>query len=221
MLILPAKTLFLARRPALVAAAGITFVGSASDNVINGGTTVLDVSGLGLAQNDILLVFNVSSAGTPAAPSGYTSVNGSTSVYYKIQTSTPDTSVSFWDSGGNGDAAAALGIAFRGVSTTTPLDVTSTTSTSIDPPSITPASNDCCILVFTLSAVVDGSPGTISGYAHPTPHTITADDSAADITVAMGYRILTGGAGVPENPAAWSDLSSNLPGSRTIALRPA
>jgi hypothetical protein len=207
----------------------ITFVGSAVGSATNGGTVSINLSGIGLAENDIVLAFAVATAGTAANPSGYTSIdvnstNLRSALSRKKQTSTVDTSISFWDTGGSGDCGTAIAMAFRGVDTTTPLDVAVVENFQEppDPPSITPDSNNCAIVIFGASDTQDASVGTVTNYTHPTNHTIAASDSDGDNTVASAYRILSGGASSAENPGAWSSWASGSAGRGfTIALRPA
>jgi hypothetical protein len=74
--------------------------------------------------------------------------------FYKIMGASPDTSITF--AGGTGaaaDAGAAVCHVWRGVDTTTPLDVTSTTATGIDtrnanPPAITPTTTNSLIIAI-------------------------------------------------------------------------
>lgn len=235
MLIMPAKTLFLARRPALVAAAGITFIAAATPaSVTNGGTATVDLTTIaGLAQDDIVLGFCFSTGGTRANPSGWTEIQSDTNVgagsgqvqcSYKIMGASPDTSVSFWDSGTTADSTAALAFAFRGVNTASPINTSAETETGAgnnpDPPSVTPGVDNCCIVIFACGFGLDTSVGTVTNYTHPTNDTITANDNN-DSTVAGAYRILTGGSGVPEDPGSWNSWANMANWSVTIALEPA
>lgn len=207
----------------------ITFVGSATGSVIDSGTVTIDLTAIaGLAENDIVVVFGQSSSGTPATPSGWTTIYNLTArangIFYKIMSGSPDTSVSLWDVGaGFGHSGTGIAMAFRGVDTSTPLDVAYqraniTSPDAPDPPSITPTSDNCCIVVFGGDIALDGSVGTITDYSVPV--TITSDDDN-DATCAVAYRILTGGAGVAEDPGAFSTWATTFATAATLALRPA
>lgn len=215
----------------------IAFRGSAVGSVIDGGTVSVDLTGIsGLAQNDIVCVFTISSAGTLATPGVWVPIQSDTNVngtayqagaWYKIMGASPDTSVSFWDTGGTGDSGSAVALAFSGVDTTTPMDATATEAEGNNLPggagcpAIVPASNDCMIVIFMGAATLDSTIGTITNYTQPTPHTTTSNDTS-DTTCEGAYRLLSGGASVSEDPGAWS-LWGGAGASYgvTIALRPA
>ncbi len=219
----------------------ITFVGSSTANAVNGGNVSLDLSGIGLAENDIVVVANAGyllSAGTESnmepTSNTYTMLAlvdplGQTPLYvgYKRMTSSPDTSLTFTGSGETSFAMASLALAFRGVSTTTAIDVTTTTnSSSFDPPSITPVSNNACVVA--IGAAIggnsgDASPGSITDFLpSPVITSIGTDDQTAQVCAA--YRIRSGGASVAENPGNFSTWSQPNPDAQlavTLALRPA
>jgi hypothetical protein len=201
----------------------ITFRGSANGTVIDGGTTSIDLTAIaGLAQNDVVVVHHRSSAGTGVDVSGWTRVFLNNMdrdlVAYKVMGGSPDTSISFWDTGGTSDSGAAVAAAFTGVDTATPLDVASTSNVGTDPPSIVPTSDDCAIVVMCSATVNDATPGTITNF------TVQASAPANDtnpITAVSAYRILTGGAGGTQNPGQFSGLTITGGWSSTLALRPA
>lgn len=212
----------------------ITFRGSSTNFVGNGGTVTVDLTTIsGLAQNDIVLAFGVGSSGTSANPSGYTAIHDAAvtglnaRLSYKIMTASPDTSISFWDTGTAANSGAGIAMAFTGVDTTTPQDVATdelatSDANSRNPGSVTPTSNDCCIVVFSATGHTGGdtAPGSITSYA--TTVTVSSNDDN-DCTAAATYRILTGGAGSPEAPADWDAwATTNVTGSCSyvVALRP-
>lgn len=215
----------------------IAFRGSAVGSVIDGGTVSIDLTTIsGLAQNDVVCVFAISSAGTLADPSGWTLIQSDTNVngtayqagaWYKVMGAVPDTSVSFWDTGGTGDSGSAVALAFSGVDTTTPMDATATEvegsnlAATVGCPAIVPASNDCMIVILMGSSTNDATIGTVTNYTHPSPYTATTND-ASDTTSGGGYRLLSGGAGASEDPGTWSNWgASGTTYGVTIALRPA
>lgn len=112
-------------------------------------------------------------------------------------------------------------VAFRGVDTTSPIDVegtpvSDTGSTNPDPPSITPVTNNVMVLVFTLHWT--GAPS--GGYTAPTNYTLM-HSSSIDEDIGIAGRLLTGGAGTPEDPSAFGGNPgvSNIRWAHTIALK--
>jgi hypothetical protein len=215
----------------------IAFRGSASGTVINGGTVSIDLTAItGLAQDDVVCIYTISSAGTLADPSGWTPIQSDTSVnatayqagaWYKVMTASPDTSVSFWDTGGTGDSGTALAFAFSGVDTSTPMDTTATEAEGSNLPggagcpAIVPASDDCMIVVFMGASNLDATPGTLSNYTQPTTFHATSNDTS-DTSSSGAYRLLSGGAGASEDPGAWTTWGgAGDTYGVTIALRPA
>lgn len=213
----------------------ITFRGSATGTVANGGTVSINLTGIsGLAQNDIVIAFGLGSSGTSANPSGYTAIHDAAvtglnaRLSYKIMTASPDTSISFWDTGTNAHSGTGIALAFTGVDTSTPQDVATvevatSDNTSRHPSAITPTSDNCCVVVLSAAGGngLDTAPGSITSYA--TTVTTSSDDDN-DTVCAGTYRILTGGGGSPESPANWDAwLGTNITGScsYTLALRPA
>lgn len=179
-----------------------------------------------LQQGDVCVAMIASTGGTGATLSGWTNIflnqgGGQNSLSYKVQGATPDeASPGSWDTGTTSDSGASVVLAFSGVDTVTPLDVTSVSSTTNDPGAITPTSNDCAILVFGFDTALDTTPGSITNYS--TPVAAQGNDTN-DVSVAGCYRILTGGAGSSENPAAFSGWTFAGASQRTytVALRPA
>ncbi len=210
-----------------------TFIGSAVATAINGGTATVTLPA-GMQQDDIVVVFH----GIPgnvvpaAAPSGYTSITTATPggvaasamrASYKFMGAIPDTTVACAGTGSAQDVTCAEVKVWRGVDTTTPLDVAATTATGTtgapDPAPITPTSADCAIVIGAVSSVDDSTPGTVTNYTSPTPSTANATDTNP-ATVAAAYRLLSGGAGASENPGAWSSWTTSKWAAITIALRP-
>jgi hypothetical protein len=209
----------------------ITFVGSAVASATDGGTVELNLAGLGLEENDVVVAFGIATGGTAAPPTGYTSAGAFNegggillgSLSYKRQTSSTDTVVSFWDTGSNTNSGTAIALAFRGVDTTTALDVAAVGNNNNppDPSSITPANNNCCIVIVGGTNSVDNNIGTVTNYTHPTNHKISSEDDEST-TIAGAYRILSGGASSAENPGTWSGWAAgdDIGVAYTVALRP-
>ncbi len=212
----------------------ITFVAAATPvSVINGGTCTIDLTTItGLAAGDIVIFAACATGADASIPGGWTNiftgsggaVNRRLAFGYKFMGGSPDTSVTFWDTGGSTESGTAVAWAMRGVDTSTPLDgvtPTSIESASAVPncPSIVPSSNDCAVIIAAYNLVIDASIGTVTNYT-TTGLTTTSDDST-DTTICGGYRILSGGAGGTEDPAAWSTWTAASYSAATAVLRPA
>lgn len=197
----------------------ITFVGS---NTGTGTISNISVALPAMAQNDLVVLFVGSLSGTHLA-SGYTQIANLSSsfkldVSYKLMGVSPDTTVVVSTANVLTTVAALV---FRGVHTTTMLDVAFTSADQISQggnpksPPITPTSNDCCI-VLGCTAGYDTSVGSVSNYL-PSPS--VQIPASSNLTTAAAYQILSGGASVSEAPLSWSTwLGSYI--AITIALRP-
>jgi hypothetical protein len=147
-------------------------------------------------------------------------------VGYKFMSATPDTSVTI--TGGTGstaDAYAAIVHVWRGVDSTTPLDVTPTTASLTNtgipnPPAITPTSTGAMIVVAAGTAHTGGI-DTFGATYLDNFLTVGANDSN-DATAGMGNIAWTSGS---YDPAAWTFSQTNSTAfstnSVTMALRPA
>lgn len=145
---------------------------------------------------------------------------------YKFMTSTPDTSATVTGGTGNSNNPGAAYVSvWRGVNTTTPMDVTRTTASSANsvlanPPAITPVTSGAVI-------VAGGAGGHIAGTQTFSSSNLTSFLSAGandtrDVTIGGGYNEWTSGA---FDPAAFTFSSSDATGyswcAITVALRPA
>jgi hypothetical protein len=226
-----ARVWALRARRASVTSGGISFVNSATGYDVSGTNITLSLSGLGLAQDDIVIVgsvqdFDVSPIGSV---SGYTqlasiNVSGNNFIWvgYKKMAASPDASAVVTGTGSSAFGMSAVAMIFRGVNATTPIDVTTTTasgsSTNPNPPAITPANNNCAIVIMG-GSVDDSSPGSIASYS--TPVVATSVGATFNTSFAGCYQLLSGGASVAQDPAAFSSWSTGAWGVATIALRPA
>lgn len=225
---------------------GITYVGgqtglragststSAVTFALTGGSDTTPQAG------DLVLIgIAVGSAGrNPACavstPAGYTALgllNASTAtqdtsmdVSRKFMGGTPDTTFTLPSTGNTQDAQAYVVHVFRGVNTSTTLDVavTSATGTGTDrpnPPSITPVTAGAYVVIF-------GAGGSATGLAYTAPANYTTNFKTStspdtnDVTIGGGYRAWTSGA---EDPAAFTGGENGASDSwvaYTIALRP-
>ena len=224
----------------------ISFLGSAENSAANGGDVTLDLTGItGLAGGDLVIVGyaighdnNTGRDLTINTPTDYIEVAdllvGDTQdcelgVFYKVQGASPDASVVVEGHGGMDDAVVAVAMAFRGVDTTTPMDVTATTANNSDqsnpdPPSISPATAGAWVVIVGATAHVFGGAGT---YTFPTGYTTDAIDRSADdaddVSIGMGYN------SSPASPTESPGLMLHSGGTAatdswlavTLALRPA
>lgn len=204
-----------------------------------------------LQENDLVVVVT-SIAGTanladgtmtPTTPTGYAGVytpnlgandshDSNLQVSWKFMGSSPDTSVDIRGVPATTNSCAYLVFVFRGVDTTTPFDVTSTSASSNNSgtpnaPAITPSTAGAWILCFGGSAMATGTaPSTTppTGMDTTTNHFRTASlfTQTNDAAVAGGIKSnWTSGA---YDPAAFGGFNTTNTGSWTaasLALRPA
>lgn len=228
-----AKTTFLRSKTAVAASVPITFLNSITGNDETGSNITLSLTGMGLAANDIVLLLQGDGGQhTSSTPSGYTQLDNRTNggndaiwVGYKRMTGSPDSNVICTGNSNSGSGFAAIAMGFRGVNATTAIDVTTTVtlagSGAPNPAAITPVTNGACIVVLATASnpTPDTSVGTITNYS--TPINVGSEAVSFDsVTLGACYRILVGGAGVSEDPAAFSSWSSAANMTATVALRP-
>lgn len=156
------------------------------------------------------------------------SLDTNLSVDYKVMGSTPDTTVSCNGSSATADASVCLALVFRGIDSTTPLDVTATSITGtsaedIDCPSTTPATSGA--LVVCLGGAVGGALPS-GAFTWPSGYTEGADISSdpGNVALAVGAYTRWSGSGA-EDPGAFAltmgTSGSDSWGAVTLALRPA
>lgn len=211
----------------------LSFIGAATATATNGGNATFNLAAAnpsGPSDGDLVVIIsgtfgragNEGRIGNALSYVPLVDVTATTRlrVAYKVFGSS-ETAPVVEGSGNTADALVAACIILRGQDAS-PIDVTSTTangsSADPDPASITPVSNDCAIITLATSGVNDG------GVLAPTNYTRVAQNAAADtnnITTAIAYRILTGGAGSPEDPATFTAWSSGAWVAATVAIRPA
>jgi hypothetical protein len=227
----------------------ISFVGSAEGSAINGGNVTLDLTALSgggsLQQNDLVIVaYSIGDNDTvdfdmAMVTADYNEVadlfsNDSADaylgVYWKVMGATPDTTAEVDGQGGTDAAVAAVAMVFRGVDTTTPMDVTPTTDTgnSADHPNPPSINHNNPSGVWTVIAGCCGNAGGVGTetFTFPTGYTTNAVDVSCNdttkTTLGMGYRTDPAD---PEDPGqmTWSGASalSDSWCACTIALRPA
>lgn len=134
-----------------------------------------------------------------------------------------DASVTFGPTTNALDGGAAIVYVWRGVSSTTPLDVAATTSTGIntgrpDPPAITPVSAGSKIIVIGAAASGTGVAFTAS-YLSSFQRQGGIDSN--DIEVGIGYVDWTSGAYNPAQFTGGTTEAGHSWAALTLALRPA
>jgi hypothetical protein len=205
----------------------ITLVGSNSGAASNGAGVTIDLTGISLAENDLVVVMGGFPGTGNSGVTGYSytvtdagaSVSGSFSVCYKFMSSSPDTSVTCLGHGNTSNACAYTVMAFRGVDTGTPIDTTSVSTQNFsgtpNSASITTVTDNAAVITCGLSAVSDAAVTAPSGYGD----TVSGNASDTFAATSMSAWKLKTPAGA-ENPAAWADLSSAGWIASTVALRP-
>jgi len=208
----------------------------------SGSSYSVSLTGLGLQEGDLVLVYTGCSYDTTSGPRGVTSPVDFTQIYsgsgndnvdanlwvgIKLMGSTPNSSITVYGPNSAFYAGVTVVMAFRGVDATTPLDVTITTATGnngsrINPPAITPSTAGALIVAGGI-----GTGGTSqTTMTAPSPMTdgvsVKGDGSAYDaVASAAIYADWTSGA---FDPGAWTggtSTGSDSWAAVTIALRPA
>lgn len=207
----------------------ISLVGTSTPVGANANTSTLTLTiAAGVAQNDLALCqYGSNDAGNlQTTSSGWTTStqtargNLKARYFYKVQGSTPDSTIDFSIStGGGGNAHGATGYVFRDVDTSTPIDVTATTANAAsgapDPPSITPVTDNSLTIAFGIGGISDSSVTAPSGFGDNTLKAQTL------LTVAMAVRSTPVSPAAANNPGAWTSWSSAVWASMSISLRPA
>jgi hypothetical protein len=215
----------------------IQFVGSATDNSIDGTTCVVDLSGLGLVQGDVVVLVGGGSENTSAVTSPgvtwqtlFTAAGGSTGeeyaagAFWKRMGATPDTSVTSSDPGGTATACAYVAMAWRNVDFAA-MDATFQNIERLD--DTTPAAQT--VVTITPGAVVITA--TVFGVdaAAITAFPETCSDNNAEAKGNDTQDVLTGvasctfaaaGSADPDSTSEWSTGTTDDGQIMTIALRP-
>jgi phage tail P2-like protein len=142
-------------------------------------------------------------------------------VWRLVVGASPPTTVVGLGSGNTSDTAGYAAVVLRGVDISHPEDVALTsainTTGAPDASLITPATDNCAIVFGCGSSLTEVAPGTVAGY---TVGSAADFQDANPYTVGLGFRILSGGAGVIEDPPAWSAWIASTWRAVTIAVRP-
>jgi len=226
----------------------ISYVGGYAVGITGSASTTTDVALTSLtggsdtapSAGDLVVVFYGTGSASPSGQaitvnSSYTNLTRLTVnatyvtrliVGYKIMGSTPDTVVNVSQTFAGGNAGSVSVHVFRGVSSTTPLDVTSTTATDgntvlANPAAITPATAGAWIVAGGAGAH-NGGVDTYSSPDLSNFQSVGGPNSTNDSTIGSGiYTSWTSGA---FNPGAFTFSDSNSSqfstASYTLALRP-
>lgn len=228
--------------------AAISFINSASNGSNPNAGTSVDVSGIGIQANDLILVCgavgDTADNGLAAPTEGsYTRLPGTTATlyandtadvnldaYYKVAAGS-ETAVSFGAVGGTNASNAAVVMVFRGVDAVTPFDTDANATTGIDTSNADPPSHDWsgAAGVWTVICGATGhTGGATASFTFPANYTTNAaqrpqDDNGTDVLVGMGYRTTPAD---PENPNAFSaanigTASANGWAALTVSLKEA
>jgi hypothetical protein len=222
----------------------ITYVGGTTATITPSTSTTTNVSltsltgGIASAPitGDIVIVYygTGSAAARNISVTGYTQVSKLTAtdieytnlyVGYKVMGVTPDTQLTASATLNAADAGAVVVQVWRGVDTVFPLDVTSTTATSLNsalcnPPAITPITAGSVIVAGGAAAHTQGvitfGSSNLSNFT-----TLGGPDSTNDVTVGVGSKQWTAGA---FDPAAFTfgaaDSTNFSWAAVTLALSP-
>lgn len=224
----------------------ISFVGSAENSAASGADVTLTLP-VGTTTDDLVIVayaigdndsvdFDMAMITTGYtevvdihAPGGAADLDSDLGVFWKVMGGTPDTTAQVDGLGGTDAAVAAVAMVFRGVDTTTPMDVTPTTASAVgtsnaDPPSID-HNNPSGVWTVIVGATGHDQAGATT-FTFPTGYTTDAIDRAqddtTDVTVGMGYRTNPSD---PEDPGVMThsglDDTDRTWCAATLALRPA
>lgn len=209
--------------------AGISSITGASANF------PVDISGMGLAQNDLVLVLSgyyggvgagagITSTGWHSEFNGKTATSGTTKCWYdaswKIMGSTPDTSVTIKGSTDANTPVIVLVQAWSGVDTTTPMDVAPVyagTNGAANPGAITPVTAGAVVVAAGIAAENFNVPGAPTGYTNLTANKFLISNA---IEAGMASKVWSGSGA--EDPATFSGFSTSTTfaaGAFTFALR--
>jgi hypothetical protein len=209
----------------------VTYVGSgvaSSSGAPIGSKTPLEASGV--LDGDLVIFLAAQHTNAPNISNTTTILTGQITPgeFYRLSSAIYDGLTSYTISGSGTDALTFSAQIWRG---TEQLDVTQATasgnSTNPNPASITPVSNDCGIAIMAVCTTIsagggnDTTPGTITNYTVDPNGSIAGGDSGiALFAINTAWRVLSGGAGAAEDPAAFSSWTTGDWWVATMALRP-
>lgn len=229
------------------AAGGISLVGWATASGNNDTNATLDLTGLtggsdtSPSQGDYVIVFGAASSGVDSdvtiSDGAYAALGTdiyqsdsfkvNTNVFAKVQTATPDTSVSINGANNNTGGNAAVAVVLRGVDGTTQLDVAVQQGASLNTalanaPTITPSTSGAWIIAGG-GISQDTTPGTFTGPANMTDYhqATSVGSSRGNVAWAALKTDWSSGAFDPDALTGGDESTSYAFGAFTIAVRPA
>lgn len=231
--------ILLKRKPLVIVGGRPTYVGSTAASMNASGNLTLTLPG-GMQQNDLVVIttgFSNTVDGDPGvSTAGYTEVadifgndsqKSNMSVCYKFMGSTPDTTATCLGSQSSVLSTVAICQVWRGVNTTTPMDVTAVTATGIngavaDAPAITPTTSLAVVLACMLGTRPASTVETPTGPANMTNFVNRGHGAASHSAfVCMASYDWTSGAFDPDPLTTVAAGTSASWSAVTLALRPA
>jgi hypothetical protein len=209
----------------------ITQVGGTNGGAANAGAVTLTLPG-SMAVNDLIIVAYGNGDNDATNPSltmttaGYTNLLGSTlhgnnaggdaslAIFYKLHNGSDTQAVCAAGGTGTDSASGAALQVFRGVDTSTPFEVTSTTATGTtggdpNPPSISTFTEATSAVVIAGAVASATSPLTLTAPTNYTtnPQNGTGTDTFS-ISTGLAYRL--SGASDPEDPGVFTDSGAGV-----------
>lgn len=216
----------------------ITILGPVSSFANNGAAATVNLSGLSLVENDIVIVSSAApsvtgSAPTVSSPSGvYTGIQNHTgsaanrptiASWYRVQPATPDSSVTVTgDTSANTDTTVTA-IGLRGADTSTIFDATyqtagETASATPDAPTIITATDGAVVVILCCHSGTTAAAITVPA-AYSGNSVVQAGSDTVDHQHGMAAREVASHG--TENPAAWTGgTAASYWYAVTIAVKP-
>lgn len=219
-LIMLARNAFLMKKRG---GAPISFVASASNNTTTAVNLAVTMPGAVQGGDTVLSLYTglAPGAGVPLQ-TGYTQITSASNLVgcLKQMGGTPDSTASY---GTSPTPAAAIVMAFRNVGGAFLNAIGESTGAPPNPPSVTPTLNGCVVIAAGGAVgIVDTTPGTVTGYSTPINEAGNTGGGSSDRALSACYKILVGGAGVAEDPPAWSSWTTGTTFlAASIVLEPA
>jgi len=191
------------------------------------GDLVIVAYGTGSSADRTLLIQNPSAVaytliGSELYSDG-TTYDTNLRVAYRFMPSPAEASVQLGPTGAGADGGAYVIHVYRGVDTTTPLDVAATTATATgtarpNPPSITPTTSGAFVVVATCGAAIDMA-NTFT-FASATNLLQGYDDDTNEVRTSLATYTWTSGALDPAASTTGSNVAADSWAAISIALRP-
>jgi hypothetical protein len=215
----------------------ITFVGAGTPYTYTTGTSISPTVPTGIATGDLLIAafsFRDQPTTMTTDASGWTALGGDNPfsastdskifAYYRVSDGTEGGTTPTWVASASGAGVAAI-VAYRGVNTTTPIDVnpigvasTTSSQTAQVIPSITTNTDKACVVVI-LGA--DDEATSANMFAFPAPFTERVDaEGGANVFLGVGDAIAST-AGTWASPGTVTTSTGDFYALQVFALKPA